>query len=185
VADDHLDRPSAKAQPEPPAIVPTQAVVAIDSPAVVAMGVPESAWPAINVPPPVAEIEAMVSEPPILTAISISQLVNLEEPATGRVELGPRAPAISRPVRIGLHMAAFDVGLGRPIEPWASGPLNSDTPGVPATAPASVGPVGGGLSGSTPALIGALNLWAFWRALWLLAKVRPPGVCLPSLAPPG
>jgi len=56
---------------------------------------------------------------------------------------------------------------------------------LPVTLPASIGFSSAGLSGSTPLVVGALSLVSSWRALWLLAMVRPVGICLPSLAPPG
>ena len=85
---------------------------------------------------------------------------------------------------LGTPIAVFEVAIASPLppNPHPLAPLRvGEDPILPATAPASIA---FSSAGTTP-LLAALNLLASWSALWLLALVRPPGICLPSLAPPG
>jgi hypothetical protein len=85
-------------------------------------------------------------------------------------------------------MVVFKVAIASPLppNPHPLVPLRvGEAPILPATAPASIAFSSAGSGASTTPLLAALNLLASWSALWLLALVRPPGICLPSHAPPG
>ncbi len=89
------------------------------------------------------------------------------------------------PLRLGVSVSAFEIASSWPRNNGAPGAVLVGGSSLPATVPATIGLANGGLGGSTPLVVGALNLVSSWRALWLLAMVRPVGICLPSLAPPG
>jgi hypothetical protein len=68
-------------------------------------------------------------------------------------------------------------------EPFSHLPIGA-TP-APATASGSISLSGGGSQGGAPPMLADLSLAATWRPLWRQARLRPTGIVLPSLAPPG
>jgi hypothetical protein len=75
-----------------------------------------------------------------------------------------------------------------PAAPWPPAPVHSDVASAastPAPAPGSAYSSGNGPAGVASPLFASLALLAAWRALWLAASLRPSGIVLPSLAPPG
>jgi hypothetical protein len=153
--------------------------------------VAESSWPAIDALRPIAVPESADSDTPGMTGYSSAQRVSLDLPDMNRAELDAlafdRGPAELRTVALDLAptaVRAVAIVSPLPLAPRPA-PLRVDLPAMPTTAPSSMGLSNAGLGGSTPAVLVGLNLLASWRALWLLAKVRPAGICLPSLAPPG
>jgi hypothetical protein len=87
------------------------------------------------------------------------------------------------------------------IEAWRTGatrhvpaPYNPAYPGsqlpagaipAPATASGSISLSGAGSHGGAPPLLADLALATAWRPLWHQATLRPTGIVLPNLAPPG
>jgi hypothetical protein len=115
------------------------------------------------------------------------------EPAATQLGRAGPAPATGTPIT-GLTSAPGDLA---PALVAASEPLQPTRPGTPPPLPGSAEgppPLGAssslalsdaGWPGTAPPLLVGLSLLATWRALWLLARVRPPAICLSSPTPPG
>jgi len=74
-------------------------------------------------------------------------------------------------------------GSHQPMPPPLPVPQSALPP--PVSAPASLLLGTAGSAGAAPPILAFLSLAAAWHTLWLVAGVRPAGITLPSLAPPG
>jgi hypothetical protein len=78
----------------------------------------------------------------------------------------------------------------RPVEPsppppLAAPPVAQSAVTPPVSAPASILLASAGSPGAAPTIFAFVCLAAAWYALWMGARLRPPGCSLASFAPPG
>jgi len=69
--------------------------------------------------------------------------------------------------------------------PITTDPTPPATTAPATTAPATVSVSGAGPPGAAPPVLASFGAAAAWHAAWLLARLRPVGIVLPNLAPPG
>jgi len=108
------------------------------------------------------EVGQVAASPALLRTPALT-LVSLGVPALGESLMTPERPAQS---------------------PHQSVPAPAGT-SPPSAAPASALVSGGGPPGTPVPIVISLSLAAAWRALWLVGRLLPVGITLPSLAPPG
>jgi hypothetical protein len=142
-----------------------------------------------------AEFDTLLSHPEQWTRLFATQSLVLDQPiaAPSRFRVNPTRsdatlPRSAAPLAANIERARLKPAQGTPSPFDPAQPLSPLMDGAtpaPATAPGGISQSGGGAQGGASPLLATLSLTTAWRPMWRLGDVRPTGIVLPSLAPPG